>query len=510
MPGAIVDLSRERGPSSLTAEVCVVGSGSGGATAAWGLSRAGREVVVVEEGGDFTGPALTERESAMYDQLYMDRGGRTTSDMGVTVMQGRVLGGGGVINACDVVPIPDGVLRHWQTRHGLADFSPEALGPYRQQALDDLSATLPDEAQLNVNNRLLRAGAQALGWRGEVMRHNRVGCVGIGACLIGCPENAKRNPRFVAIPHALAAGARFLTRARAVRIEDAAGEMKTIRVRRLDARGYHEQDEFTIRARVVILAANAVASAELLLRSGIGNEHVGRHLSLQPQLPIFALFDQEVRSFRGIPQAYAVTQFEDLANDEHGWWGFRIESIGGTPGIVAANLPVYGPPAKELMHRFPHFASALLLTPDDPAGRVVVESSGRLRIDYALTGEQRARFRAAAKAAARLFLAAGARQVLLTVSPPVVVTSEAGITALDGLDFRPAAAPFISAHQQGTVRCAPSARDGGADPDGRVYGARDLYVFDSSGFPSSASSHTMAPIITVSHYLTARLLTRLA
>lgn len=510
MPGAIVDLSRAGLPPDLTVEVCIVGSGSAGATAAWELGRAGREVLVLEEGGDFTGPALTERESAMYEQLYMDRGGRTTGDMGVTVMQGRVLGGGGVINACDIVPIPDGVLRHWQMSYGLTDYSPEALAPYRQRALEDLSANVPDEAQLNANNRLLRAGAQALGWRGEVMHHNRVGCIGIGACLIGCPEDAKRNPRLVAIPAAVAAGVRFWTRARAVRIEHADAEMKTVRVRRLDAAGHHEQDECTVRARVVILAANAVASAELLLRSGLGNEHVGRQLSLQPQLPVFALFDQEVRSFRGIPQAYAVTEFEDGADDRHGWWGFRIESIGGTPGIVAANVPVYGHDAKELMHRFSHFGSALCLTPDDPQGRVVVEPSGRLRIDYALTDEQRTRLRAAARAAARLFLAAGARRVFLTVTPPVTVTSEAELDAIDRIDFRPATAPLISAHQQGGVRFAPSARDGGADPDGRVYGTRDLYVFDSSGFPSSASSHTMTPIITIAHYLTQRLLARMA
>ena len=508
MPGAIVDLSREAPPADLTVEICIVGSGSGGATAAWELARAGREVVVLEEGGDFTGPALTEREGEMYDQLYMDRGGRTTVDMAVTVMQGRVLGGGGVINACDVVPIPDGVLRHWQRRYGLSEYGPEALAPFRASALADLSANVPDEAQLNRNNTLLRSGARAMGWRGEVMHHNRVGCVGIGACLIGCPENAKRNPRFVAIPQALAAGARFLTRARAVRIDDAGAELKTVHVRRLDPRGYREQEAFTVRARVVILAANAVASAELLLRSGIGNDHVGRHLSLQPQLPIFALFDEEIRSFRGIPQTYAVTQFEDLDDAEHGWWGFRIEAIGGTPGIVATNVPVFGHPAKALMHRFPNFAAALLLTPDDPSGRVSVARDGRLRITYALTDEQRTRLRKAARAAARLYLAAGARQVLLNAAPPVLISREADLAAIDAIDFRPATAPLISAHQQGTVRFAPSEQDGAADPDGRVYGTRDVYVFDSSGFPSSASSHTMTPILTVARYLSQRLLAR--
>ncbi len=54
----------------------------------------------------------------------------------------------------------------------------------------------------------------------------------------------------------------------------------------------------------------------------------------------------------------------------------------------------------------------------------------------------------------------------------------------------------------------PWARDGAAEPDGRVYGTRDVYVFDSSGFPSSASSHTMTPILTIARYLSQRLLAR--
>ncbi|HEY6098176.1 MAG TPA: FAD-dependent oxidoreductase, partial [Anaeromyxobacter sp.] len=114
MNGSIVDLSRSPVPAGLSAEICVVGSGSAGATAAWDLARAGRDVLVLEEGGDFTGAALTQRDAGMYDQLYMDRGGRATADLSVSVLQGRVLGGGGVVNACDLVPIPEGVLGHWQ------------------------------------------------------------------------------------------------------------------------------------------------------------------------------------------------------------------------------------------------------------------------------------------------------------------------------------------------------------------------------------------------------------
>lgn len=508
-PGAITDCSQIAPPAEFTVEVCVIGSGCGGATAAWELALAGRDVLVLEEGGDFTGAKLTQRDGAMYDQLYQDRGGRTTSDLSVSVLQGRVLGGGGVINACDVVPISDAVARHWQRTYALETFSPEALKPFTARALEDLSANTPVEEQLNRNNRILREGAQKLNWRGEVMQHNRVGCVGAGTCLIGCSFDRKKNPRFVAIPNALAAGARFFTRARAVRIDDAGQELKRVTVRRLDAKGYHEGEAFTVRAKVVILAANAIASAQLLLRSGLGNEHVGRHLSLQPQLPITSIFPDEVRFHRGIPQSYAVTEFEELEHREHGWWGFRIEAISGTPGIVASLLPEPGAPGVERMREYSRLAAALLLVPDAMQGRVRVESNGRLRIDYALDDEQRGRYRRAVRAAAQLYLAAGATEIYVPTSPTLRIRSQADLAKADELAFRPTSAPFLSAHQQGTVRFAPNASQGAAAPDGQVYGTRGLYVFDSSGFPSSASSHTMAPIIAVSRMLTKQLLTTL-
>lgn len=509
MAGRILDLSREPAPAEPLVDVLVIGSGCGGATAARALARAGREVLVLEEGGDFTGTQLTQRDGAMYDQLYMDRGGRSTTDLAIAVMQGRVLGGGGVINACDVVPLSDGVLATWQRRFGLADFTPGALEPHRASALADLAASRIPETLLNTNNRLLREGAAALGWRGEVMLNNRVGCIGLGTCLVGCPVNAKRNPRFVAIPQALDAGANVWLRVRALRIDDAASELKRIELATLDRMGYREQGRLRVRARTVVVAANAVESAALLLRSGVGNDHVGRHLSLQPQLPVVARFPRLVRGFEGIPQAYAVTEFEEPAHPEHGWWGFRIESVFGTPGILGALLPWSGLAAKEQMASFPRMAAALQLFPDAPSGRIRVERSGRLRIDYTIDDELLGRARAAIRASARMYLAAGATEVVVPIAPPLVLRSEADLARVDTVEFRPASVPWLSAHQQGSVRFAPSAEAGAADPAGQVYGTRGVYVFDSSGFPTSSSSHTMTPIIAVSAFLTQRLLTTL-
>ncbi len=500
----IFDCSKEAPPPTQTVDVCVIGSGCGGATTARILAEAGREVLVLEEGPDRTGRALTQREGAMYDQLYMDRGGRMTDDKSISVLQGRVLGGGGVINASDVVPMPPEVIEHWRTKHGLTDFTAEALAPHEAAALKDLSAQRIPEAMVNSANAAVRRGAEALGWRGEIMMNNRVGCAGLGTCLIGCPVDAKRNPRFVAIPAAMRAGARFYVRARAMLLADAGAELKTLTVRRLDPGGYHEGASFTVKARTVIVAANAVASAQLLLRSGVGNEHVGRHLMLQPQLGVGGVFEEPLEAWRGIPQSYALTEFE-TCDPDRGLGGFRIEGIMGTPGIVASSIPRPGVPGKALMRQFGHLAGVLCLCPDTPSGRVELTSGGRLRIRYEQRPDLHERLRASAKAAARIFFAAGAKQVVVPVGAGLQLDGPGDVDRIDALRFRSAEAPLISAHQQGTLRMAPSARDGALDPSGAVYGTRGVYVFDSSGFPSSSSTHTMTPIITVARFLASRL-----
>jgi choline dehydrogenase-like flavoprotein len=154
-------------------------------------------------------------------------------------------------------------------------------------------------------------------------------------------------------------------------------------------------------------------------------------------------------------------------------------------------------------------APSLLLAPDAPSGQVQVARDGRLTIHYEQRDDHRARLRQAVEMAAKVYLEAGAREVLVPTTPPLLIRSEKEAKNGHELTFAPATAPMISAHQQGTVRFAASERDGGADLDGQVYGTRDVYVFDSSGYPTSAASHTMTPIIASSRMLTTKLLTRI-
>ena len=487
-------------------DILDIGSGCGGGTAARVLAEAGKDVILLEEGGDFVGPdKLTQRDTPMYDQLYVDRGGRTNKDRTVNILSGRVLGGGGVINACDVVPIHDATWAYWQKHHDWRDFSATAMQPFVQRALADLSANRILEEQVNRNNQILRQGTQALGWRGEVMMHNRLKCQGLGSCLIGCPASAKRNPRMVAIPKALAAGARVLVRARATLIRDATTDHKRVDVQTLDAKGYHPVNRFAIDAKCVIVAANPVGTVALLRNSRLGNDQLGQHVSLQPQVPIVALMADRVNAFEGIPQAYAMTEFE-RHDPDHGLGGFRVESIFGTPGVLGSLVSQPGAAGKTLMAQLDHAAASLILVPDQPVGQITLRHDGRPEVDYTLTAEWKTRARQAVRAAARAYFAAGAKMVVIPAAPPLMLQSEAQLAQIETLTFDAATISLISAHQQGGGRLGTSEATSACDLNGQVWGTRGVFICDGSIFPSSSSSHTMTPIITMAHALADRLL----
>lgn len=475
-------------------EVCVIGSGAGGGVAAAILAERGFEVLVLEEGPSVGRQQMTQREEQMYPLLYRDGGTQLTDDGGVSVLQGRVVGGSTVVNMADVVGVPPAVLAHWRRGFGVDRYGPERLAEAEAACRAEIGANRIPRDQLNRNNALLVQGGEALGLPTDTMDHNRVGCTGSGYCLVGCAYDAKRSAAVTWIPRALRTG-RVLVQAEArVSHLERDGERVVAAVGALvSPRSGVALAPFRVEADRFVLAAGAVHSPLVLLASGLGGRQVGRHLSLQPQAPVAALFPGEVVAFRGIPQAGYVDL--ETATEQDGLGGFRLEAVSATPGMSAVTtaLPV------EALHRFMtgfrRLAANLCLVPDRPVGRVRPDRRGRPVIRYALTPQVEARMREAIRTAARCWLAAGAEIVALPFPEAPIVRSEADLRALDGYRIRSASTPMISAHPQGTCRMGPDPASSVVGLDLRVHGAANLWVMDASVFPTTSSSHTQLPVM---------------
>src|SRR5207244_6272977 len=138
----------------LRPDVCVVGSGPGGAMLAARLAEAGAQVVVLEEGGYHQKDEFDMQEATAYPRLYQDRGNRATADLSIVVLQGRAVGGGTVVNWTTSFRTPDDVLGFWREQER-AELTPEALRPHFAEVEQRLGITKVDLDDVNPNNRAL-------------------------------------------------------------------------------------------------------------------------------------------------------------------------------------------------------------------------------------------------------------------------------------------------------------------------------------------------------------------
>src|SRR2546429_390887 len=81
------------GEAAIVTDVCVIGSGAGGAVVAYHAAAAGARVVVLEEGRHVRTGEITHSEPAMSALLYKESGLQATVDLEMTILQGRALGG---------------------------------------------------------------------------------------------------------------------------------------------------------------------------------------------------------------------------------------------------------------------------------------------------------------------------------------------------------------------------------------------------------------------------------
>ncbi len=81
--------------------------------------------------------------------------------------------------------------------------------------------------------------------------------------------------------------------------------------------------------------------------------------------------------------------------------------------------------------------------------------------------------------------------------------------AMDSADWDSGRVALFSFHIQGTARVGGSPKSSATNPDGQVWEARNLYVMDSSSFPSASGVNPMISIEAIAHRNAAALAARL-
>jgi cholesterol oxidase len=500
----------------------VVGSGFGGAVSACRLAQAGIDVAVLERGrryhsGDFP------RVDADPERWLWRTGGlfdvRPCHEM--VLVQSAAYGGGSHIYANVHLRVPDdGFSRGWPSGWDRA-----ALDPYYDLVAHMLEITTVDAAPDHpaaekthwMEEAARRTGRGAQFFRtpiavtltrpGEHVTNRfgvtQTGCTSCGECDIGCNVGAKNTLDLNYLAEAERLGADALPGHEVVRLAEAdGGYLLTV----LD---HADRTEHQVRADVVILAAGAVNTTELLLRAR--DEHatlprlstvLGTRFSGNGDFLAFT-FDgaTDFRAEHGPTITAAILQHE---GPDSPWFvleegGFPIEIAGLVELLDSDDWFALGheaPPQlrAELVERIRAAAAASEdMSPEETMRRRtgVFLAMGRDTAD----GE--------------LHLGEGPSPRPLRLRWPLVANlplydaeqrfCEQAAAAMGG---ETRVNPFwrflrlpVTVHNLGGAVMAQDAADGVTDTHGEVFGYPNLFVFDGAALPEATGvnpSHTIA------------------
>ena len=493
-------------------DVVVVGSGAGGGVTAEILALAGLKVAIVEEGPLAGSSEFNMREREAYPRLYQESAGRQTLDKGITVLQGRCVGGGTTVNWTSSFRTPPRTLAHWTDAHGLKTVAEGALAPWFER-MEARLAIGPWAVPPNENNDVLRRGCEKLGLPWGLIRRNVKGCANLGYCGLGCPLNAKQSMLVTTLPAALDRGATLVHRARVTALQ-----LRGDRVVSCEARGVERNGaaasthRVRLRARHFVLAAGAIGSPGLMLASAIPDPHglLGKRTFLHPTVVSGAAMPHKVEAYYGAPQTVYSDHFQDnVALDGHA--GFKLEAPPVHPILGAITLPGFGADHARWMTRLPHLQVLIALMRDGfhsaSTGGQVVLRDGWPVLDYPVGDYLWNGMRRAYLAMAEIQFAAGA-QVVLPLHENGSGTSSwrEARAAIEALPMRALATRVVSAHVMGGCPMGPDPVTSVVSEAGRHHQVANLSVHDASVFPTSLGAN---PQLTI-YALSARMATGLA
>jgi choline dehydrogenase-like flavoprotein len=505
-------------PPRIECDVAIIGSGAGGGITAELLSKAGLKVVIVEEGPLRSSADFNQEEAIAYPSLYQESAARKTADKAINILQGRCVGGSTTVNWTSSFRTPTATLAYWHAHFGLDGFDNDSLAPFFAEAERRLNIA-PWLMPPNENNDLLRRGAAKLGIAAAAISRNVKGCWNLGSCGLGCPTNAKQSMLVTTIPAALELGATLVVETRAHRFEWANGKVRALLCGPVKANGAPASSDpgaTTIVARHYVVAAGAINSPALLLRSEAPDPHgrLGIRTFLHPVVLSAGMMEQKVEGWQGAPQSiYTDHYLETQAID--GPIGFKLEAPPMHPVIFASSVVGFGAEEAGLLAQFPNTHVLLALLRDGfhaeaPGGKVTLRADGSSELDYPLTDFVMDGARRALLAMAEIQFAAGARQVLPVheLANPYTSWTQAK-QAIAALPMKQLLTKIVSAHVMGGCALAGNEKQGVTRPDGVHWQIENLSIHDGSLFPTSIGANPQLSIYGITNRLAQGLARRL-
>jgi choline dehydrogenase-like flavoprotein len=482
------DLNDPQPRDTIRCDYLIVGSGAGGSVAARELARAGKQVVVAEEGPSFSADEFGGPVGALTRQLY--RHGGLTPFLGrpsLGFAEASCVGGGTVINGGLLWRTPPWILEEWEDSHHLSGYQERDLLPHFQTIERLLQVRTVSDLDGNIDSVMLARSARSLGWKVVTARRALGDCRNTNRCPTGCPTGAKKSVTLNYLLDAQKHGAIIIPNVRISslshrngRIREAIGIWKGARIRFLANRYF--------------LAAGPIHTPYLLRHSEL-SAVAGRQLRFHINLKFVAMFSDVIHPSQGTIFTEQVQEFERL--------GLYMMASNWQPHYVAVTLNHQ--PIAEIEGVLADFDRSGLFAAQVRSralGRIL-SFTGRPIVWQSLPREDIEAIRFACIKMGTLLFEAGATKIYLPLQgEPAVKTLAVLKEAVERM--QPGRLDLVSMHAMSSCPMSGQPRAGMVDSDGKVLGLANLWICDASVLPDNTGESPQETIMAVSHEIVRR------
>jgi len=482
----------------LSCDTVIVGSGAGGSVVASVLAQKGESVIVVEKGSYLKPNETTQQEMPMIRKLYERQGTLASEDGGMSIFAGSCIGGGTTVNWAGSFRTPDYVLHEWATEHNNPQFLDKA---YQEnfKIIENRTKVNSSYPKHNLQNKALKNGSENLGFKVKTIPrniansnnaefYNRQGFMGFGD-----PYHHKQSGVITFLKDACDNNAKLLcdTEVSSIVIKNDIA----IGVNILQNNNGQAKSSF-IRAKRVVVAAGAVHTPALLMRSGLQHPQLGKNLYLHPVMAVMGKYNAKSYPWFGPMMSIVNDSFTQLTGN----YGFKIETPPVHPAMMSLSVPWQnGEAFKNEMLNVSDFASFLILCRDKYGGNIKLSKRKQPLVHYNLHQFDLQHLLKGLEESCKIHYAAGANEIgILHNNFEKYVRAEGNLADYIKRNlkkkWKPNFFPLFSAHQMGTCRMGGNRKKSPTKPNGEFWGVKNLFIADGSLFPSASGANPMLSI----------------
>ncbi|OGQ16758.1 MAG: hypothetical protein A3B70_04140 [Deltaproteobacteria bacterium RIFCSPHIGHO2_02_FULL_40_11] len=461
-------------------DILVIGSGAGGALAAYGLQKQGFNVCMLEKG-----PWAKQnlKEVRAFTHYYKDQGlvGAFGNSF-IGVPTGEVVGGTTKINSGTCFDTPKEIVDTWQ-KHYKMNIAYDELSPHFKTLRELLHISPVPTENMAKGNLFFQKGIEALGYKNHFPLHRAAkACTGSGRCCFICPKDAKQSTDVSIIPNFLKEGGTLFSQTEVTGIEE---QKEGVRITCKTS---------ALQAKKLIISAGSLSTPILIRKNKLGThwKKAGLGLTIHPASKVFGEFLEPVYGWRGVPQAlgFKHPNFPTLS----------FEGVFTPPALSGLVMPLEGKRLRGWLEKYDHVGSFGVMLKDTNTGWVRAFPGIGPLLHYSLHPNDFKNLIEGLRFIGLSYLASGAKRILLPISG--IQNEFESFEALKQFNFskmRPSQLYSMGFHPLGTCGMGRV-----VDSHLKLIGSNHIYVCDGSVVPTSLGVNPQITIMALALRLSNR------